>query len=113
MFSSRIALLVAASLASFAVAAPHEMGDIVNSCNTDAVQCCNQIFESGSEQSNFLHGILGTTISAITAQAGLACVPITGIGIGSGAQCSSQPVCCSDNHMNGLIVIGCNPININ
>ncbi|KAH8822417.1 hypothetical protein DL96DRAFT_1560024 [Flagelloscypha sp. PMI_526] len=43
---------------------------------------------------------------------GLTCSPINIIGIGSNS-CSSQPVCCSDNNFNGVIAIGCSPININ
>ncbi|KAF9561680.1 fungal hydrophobin [Agrocybe pediades] len=118
MFFSRVALLVAASVASLVAAVPyggHHIGDnnIINSCNTGSVQCCNQVFEAGSEQSNWLHGLIGVALGAVNAQAGLACNPITAIGVGNGAQCTSQPVCCTGNHMNGLIAVGCNPININ
>ncbi|KAF9555388.1 hydrophobin-domain-containing protein [Agrocybe pediades] len=45
--------------------------------------------------------------------AGLSCNPITAIGVGSGGQCSSQPVCCTGNHMGGLVVVGCSPVNVN
>ncbi|KAH8822407.1 hypothetical protein DL96DRAFT_1714726 [Flagelloscypha sp. PMI_526] len=43
---------------------------------------------------------------------GLDCSPINVIGNG-GNSCSSQPVCCSNNKFNGVIVIGCTPITIN
>ncbi|KAF9561683.1 fungal hydrophobin [Agrocybe pediades] len=103
-------------MATFAVAAPYFHPDghnIVDSCNTGAVQCCDQIFPAESEQANWLGGLVGATVGAITAGVGLSCVPITVIGVGSGGQCASQPVCCTENHMNGLVTLGCNPINVN
>ncbi|KAF9561698.1 fungal hydrophobin [Agrocybe pediades] len=96
--------------------APHHdqpSGDITNSCNSGPVQCCNQTFDAGSKESTFLHSAVGAVVGAVTAQAGVACNPITAIGVGSGGQCSSQPVCCTGNHMNGLVVVGCSPVNVN
>jgi len=61
---------------------------------------------------------------------GTGCTPITVIGTGSGSDCTQQPVCCSDNYFvriqpsfsiseflklllqNGLINVGCSPINL-
>ncbi|KAF4621619.1 hypothetical protein D9613_012583 [Agrocybe pediades] len=105
---SKIAILMTATMAALVVA-----GDINDSCNSGPIQCCNQVFGSGSKESNFLHSIVGAVVNPITAQAGLSCNPITAIGVGSGGQCSSQPVCCTGNHMGGLVVVGCSPVNVN
>ncbi|KAL1720117.1 hypothetical protein EV715DRAFT_250828 [Schizophyllum commune] len=42
---------------------------------------------------------------------GVQCSPLSVIGVG-GNSCSSQVACCSNNTYNGLINIGCVPINI-
>ncbi|KAH7919096.1 hypothetical protein BV22DRAFT_1041221 [Leucogyrophana mollusca] len=43
---------------------------------------------------------------------GIACSPVTGGGTGAGCEVNQQPVCCTDNTFNGLINVGCSPINI-
>ncbi|KAF4610017.1 hypothetical protein D9613_010527 [Agrocybe pediades] len=113
MFSTRVAVFIAASMAMFAAASPAFVGDIHDSCATGEFQCCDQIFDSDSEQGNWLAGLIGATVGAVTAQVGVSCVPVTVIGVGSGGQCQNQPVCCTQNPMNGLIVAGCNPIGAN
>ncbi|KAF8958716.1 hydrophobin, partial [Flammula alnicola] len=85
---------------------------IDNSCNTGPVQCCNQLMDSKSEQATLLASLIGLDLGAITGQVGAQCSPITAIGVGSGASCSSQPVCCSNNSFNGLIAVGCSPVNL-
>ncbi|KAF9533293.1 hydrophobin, partial [Crepidotus variabilis] len=83
-----------------------------NSCNTGPVQCCNDVHQSNSNTANLIHQVFGINIP-VTGNVGTQCSPITAVGVGSGAQCSSQPVCCENNHYEGLIVVGCTPININ
>ncbi|EGN97249.1 hypothetical protein SERLA73DRAFT_17726, partial [Serpula lacrymans var. lacrymans S7.3] len=85
-------------------------------CNTGPIQCCNSV-ENVSFINDItfrLSGFLGSLgiLGPITGQIGLNCNPITGIGAGLGPQCTSQPVCCTDAHFNGLINVGCSPINI-
>ncbi|PBK98610.1 hypothetical protein ARMGADRAFT_584951 [Armillaria gallica] len=58
-----------------------------------------------------LLGLLGVVLSDVTALVGITCTPITIVGVGSTA-CSQQTVCCQNNTFNGLIAIGCVPINI-
>ncbi|KAF9553997.1 fungal hydrophobin, partial [Agrocybe pediades] len=60
-----------------------------------------------------LHRLLGVVVDPIAAQAGLSCVPISAVGVGAGGECDSQLVCCANNHMRGLVVVGCSPINVN
>ncbi|KAF8063362.1 POH2 hydrophobin [Lyophyllum atratum] len=81
-------------------------------CNTGPIQCCNSVQSASAPAVALLAGLLGIVISDITALVGLTCTPITVIG-GSGNSCSAQPVCCTNNDFDGLIVIGCSPVNIN
>ncbi|KAF9043362.1 hydrophobin [Panaeolus papilionaceus] len=107
---SKVALFTAATMAVFVAAAPSPQGGINNSCNTGPVQCCNSLFEAEDEHITDLAALLGVATGAITGQAGLNCSPITLIGLGSGAKCTTQPVCCTDNKFNGLINFGCSPV---
>ncbi|KAJ3512144.1 hypothetical protein NLJ89_g3695 [Agrocybe chaxingu] len=59
-----------------------------------------------------LLGLLGLVVQPINAIVGLTCNPISVIGIG-GNSCTAQPVCCQNNSFNGLIAIGCTPVNLN
>ncbi|KAG2134778.1 hydrophobin [Suillus clintonianus] len=81
-------------------------------CNTGSIQCCESTAKSG--HSNILDELLellhihipvGTTC-------GMSCSPISVVGGGSGAHCNQEPVCCENNSYNGLVNIGCSPINI-
>ncbi|KAF8154960.1 fungal hydrophobin-domain-containing protein [Crassisporium funariophilum] len=109
---SKIALFAAASMAVFVAAAPTP-GGIQNSCNTGPVQCCNSTMDGESEQFNAITALLGIVTGPVTGQVGVNCTPLTVVGLGSGASCTQQPVCCEGNNFNGLIVIGCSPTNIN
>ncbi|KAK0218794.1 hydrophobin-251 [Armillaria fumosa] len=81
------------------------------SCNTGSVQCCKSVQDASSSPIQSLLGLLNIPIGDITAQVGLTCSPITLIGLGT-TQCVNQPVCCTGNNFNGLIALGCTPINI-
>ncbi|KAF8961856.1 fungal hydrophobin-domain-containing protein [Flammula alnicola] len=84
---------------------------ISNSCNTGSVHCCNSVEQSNSSNVGLVAGLLGLVLPA-NVLVGLTCSPLSGVGVG-GNSCSQQPVCCENNHFNGLIVVGCSPININ
>ncbi|THU98558.1 hydrophobin-domain-containing protein [Dendrothele bispora CBS 962.96] len=81
-------------------------------CNTGPVQCCNSIQSASSSTATSLLGLLGIILQDLNVLVGINCTPINVIGIG-GNSCSSQPVCCENNQFEGLISIGCTPININ
>ncbi|KDR72920.1 hypothetical protein GALMADRAFT_142629 [Galerina marginata CBS 339.88] len=113
---SKIALFAAASMAVFVAAAPApggSEGGVYNSCNTGPVQCCNSLVESDSQEGTWLTALVGIAVGTVTGQVGANCTPITLIGTGKGASCTSSPVCCSNNSFNGLVAIGCSPVNIN
>ncbi|KAF8837582.1 fungal hydrophobin [Paxillus ammoniavirescens] len=111
--STLVHLLV--GFAAIASAAPGSQALVARDnqaqCNTGPIQCCNQLFTAGSASANSLG--LGDALAGITGLLGTGCTPITVIGTGSGSSCSAQPVCCTGNAQNGLVNIGCTPININ
>jgi len=112
MFSKIYAVasaLAALTLATFTMAAPCSTQ---SACDTGSQSCCNSLQDANDPSLSTLLGSLGLDLSGIVGQVGLTCSPITGIGAGAGASCSQQPVCCTNDTFNGLIAIGCTPINI-
>ncbi|KAF5348028.1 hypothetical protein D9758_010050 [Tetrapyrgos nigripes] len=103
--------LTVAALASLAAATPLEVRQ-AGQCNTGPIQCCNSVQSSNTGLVSGLLGLLGVVLGGVTAQVGVTCTPITVIG-GGGNSCTAQPVCCENNSFNGIIAIGCSPININ
>ncbi|KAF9461029.1 fungal hydrophobin [Collybia nuda] len=83
-------------------------------CNTNNLRCCNSKQESDSLTGpvSALLTTLGINLSALTGVVGLGCSPLTLLG-GGGSSCTAQPVCCSNNSFNGVVAIGCTPINVN
>ncbi|TFK32895.1 fungal hydrophobin-domain-containing protein [Crucibulum laeve] len=80
---------------------------------TGSVQCCNSTQDS-SQLTSTLIGLLttlGVSASGLTALVGVTCAPITVIGVG-GDSCNSQAVCCTNNNFNGVVALGCTPVNL-
>ncbi|KAF5338120.1 hypothetical protein D9758_015373 [Tetrapyrgos nigripes] len=102
--------LTVTALATLAAATPLEVRQ--GQCNTGPIQCCNSVQSANHGIVPSLLRLLGVVLGDVTAQVGLTCNPITVIG-GGGNSCTSQPVCCQNNSFNGIIAIGCTPININ
>ncbi|KAG2347183.1 hydrophobin-1 precursor [Suillus weaverae] len=81
-------------------------------CSTGSIQCCESVDKSGHGSSlDELLSLLNLNIPDET-PCGTSCSPISLFGGGSGANCNQEPVCCEDNSYNGLVNIGCSPINI-
>ncbi|KAF8187192.1 hydrophobin-251 [Pholiota molesta] len=106
---SKLALFTAASMAVFVAAAP---ANIYDSCNTGPVQCCNHLQSSDTPGFSELLSLVGVSLSGITGQVGVTCTPISVIGGGASSDCTAQPVCCSNNNFNGVVALGCSPINV-
>ncbi|KIM39573.1 hypothetical protein M413DRAFT_47415, partial [Hebeloma cylindrosporum] len=83
-----------------------------NQCNTGPIHCCNSLQSASSSNVIGLFSLIGTVVEAPDTLVGTNCSPVTTLGTGSASSCSSQPVCCTNNHFNGLIVVGCTPINL-
>ncbi|THV02181.1 fungal hydrophobin [Dendrothele bispora CBS 962.96] len=101
-------LLVATAFVSFVAAATVPAGQ----CNTGPVQCCDSVQDANSDAATALFHKLGITAESVTGQVGITCSPVSVIGVG-GNSCSAQPVCCQNNNFNGLVALGCTPINVN
>ncbi|EAU87424.1 CoH1 [Coprinopsis cinerea okayama7 len=103
------------ALATLAVAAPAPTDPTPippSQCNTGPIQCCNTVTQASNPVAGLLLGLLGIVLQDLNVLVGLTCSPISIIGL-PGNSCNAQPVCCQNNNFNGLIAIGCTPININ
>ncbi|KAK0184039.1 hydrophobin [Armillaria mellea] len=81
-------------------------------CGTNGTtQCCNSV-QNVSLSVLLLVDAKSEQIGDLTADVGMTCSPITVIGAG-GTSCTTQTVCCNNNTFNGLVALGCTPININ
>ncbi|TFK58454.1 fungal hydrophobin [Pluteus cervinus] len=78
-------------------------------CNTGPIQCCNSVESVCTTLPLF--GLLGIVLSDIDVLVGITCTPITVIGV-SGNSCTAQPVCCENDTFNGVVAIGCTPVNL-
>ncbi|KIJ29215.1 hypothetical protein M422DRAFT_269395 [Sphaerobolus stellatus SS14] len=105
----KFALALPVAFGLLAVAAPSPQYG-VSQCNTGKASCCNTVQDASSGPVSTLLGLLGIVAAGITGQVGLGCTPISVIGVGQGANCAQQAVCCTGNNFNGLINVGCTPI---
>ncbi|KAF8054235.1 hydrophobin-251 [Lyophyllum atratum] len=87
-------------------------GPTNSQCNTGDIQCCNSVQSADDQSIAGLLGFLGIALQGLTGQVGVTCNPISVIGI-DGNSCTSQPVCCTDNSFNGVVALGCTPLNVN
>ncbi|KAG6835099.1 hypothetical protein H0H93_004839 [Arthromyces matolae] len=102
---ARLSAAILLALPLFAVAQ--------TSCSTQNQQCCNSVQDATSPGvAEIVHSLLGVAVEDVTAQVGLTCTPISVLAI-SGVSCNQQTVCCENNNFNGLVALGCTPINLN
>ncbi|KAK0470645.1 hydrophobin 2 [Armillaria novae-zelandiae] len=80
-------------------------------CSSGNMQCCQSVQSGSSSAVGLLLGLLNVVLSDVTALVGITCTPITIVGLNSNS-CNQQTVCCQNNTFNGIIAIGCVPINI-
>ncbi|KAK7054480.1 hypothetical protein VNI00_003678 [Paramarasmius palmivorus] len=106
-----LSLAALASLASLAAAMPLGGGP-TSQCDVGELQCCDNMAKAGDPKAKKLIDLLQIVVQDVNVPVGLNCDPITGIGV-SGTSCAAQPVCCEDNNFNGVIALGCSPINVN
>ncbi|KAJ8587356.1 hypothetical protein M405DRAFT_794251, partial [Rhizopogon salebrosus TDB-379] len=88
------------SITSFAILAiatslPHVRG--ARECNTGNLECCGRV--ETVDQYNKIAGLLGLIpiIGHVIGDVGIDCTPISVIGLGQGATCAQEPVCCSND----------------
>ncbi|PPQ73245.1 hypothetical protein CVT26_015055 [Gymnopilus dilepis] len=104
----------ALAASSFAFAKPilDRRDTLANECTTGTLQCCNSVQKGNNSTVALLFGLLGVVNPDPNGLVGVTCSPLSVIGVG-GSSCSAQPVCCTGNSFNGLLVLGCTPVNIN
>ncbi|KAG2140577.1 hydrophobin, partial [Suillus clintonianus] len=107
-----VRILSITSLALLAIATPLSLRDS-SQCDTGNIQCCDRT-QPVDQYNNNATMFGGIPIAAdVLGDVGIDCTPITIIGLfASGANCFQQPVCCSNETYDGVINIGCTPINI-
>jgi len=108
---AKLALL---ALATAAIASPLERRNAppASSCTTGTVDCCNSVESAGGPTASKLLALLGVVVQDVNVLVGITCTPITVIGAGSGASCSSQAVCCDNDSFHGVVAIGCTPVDL-
>ncbi|KAF4581591.1 hypothetical protein EYR40_009874 [Pleurotus pulmonarius] len=100
-----------AAVAAVAVASPLAARTDSYECSTGPVKCCNNMESHQSAKADLIASLLSLDLGGITGQLSLQCSPVASL-LGGGPKCSGQTVCCKDTKFNGLVNIGCTPINI-
>ncbi|KAL2004662.1 hypothetical protein VTN00DRAFT_3190 [Thermoascus crustaceus] len=109
--------LVSLTAALFAVAATAAPADRLlargEGCEANSEpHCCQTISDTKNSTIASTLSKYGVPPEMAKGPVGLACTPISTI-VTLGQRCNANTVCCSNNNYNGLINLGCNPININ
>ncbi|KAH7912641.1 fungal hydrophobin [Hygrophoropsis aurantiaca] len=107
MIASRFFALL--PLAALALAG----GSGTTQCNTGSASCCDSTQSAEDFSKTDLADSLGLSTGDVTGLVGLDCTPISVIGVGSGCKANQEPVCCTDNTFDGLVNMGCSPVNVN
>ncbi|KAF5315635.1 hypothetical protein D9611_004970 [Ephemerocybe angulata] len=112
MFARVTAATIALALAlPMAIASPTPLEARTDQCSTGPVQCCQTTHTVGSSGIGSLVGGLAL-VGSVGDLIGLTCSPLTLIGV-SGNSCTGQTVCCNNNNFNGVVALGCTPVNVN
>ncbi|KAF9235762.1 hydrophobin, partial [Melanogaster broomeanus] len=77
-------------------------------CDTGSISCCQQV-QTTDQATNVLTecGLLDVAAGIV----GLVGVDCTSV-LGTGCDAQQQPVCCTHNNFNGVVNLGCSPINL-
>ncbi|KAF5362899.1 hypothetical protein D9758_007102 [Tetrapyrgos nigripes] len=104
-----------AALATLAVATPtlDRRNKPASQCTTGPIQCCETVETVNlAERIIVLLGITSPILLDPTVLVGLTCTDIDVVGAG-GESCSATPACCQDHSFNGIIALGCVPVDLN
>ncbi|KAF9463583.1 fungal hydrophobin-domain-containing protein [Collybia nuda] len=80
-------------------------------CETGTLACCGTTQAANTPGLATTLGALGISLDGVTGLVGLTCAPLTVIGLATHS-CNAQPVCCTNNHFNVGVSLGCNAINV-
>ncbi|ETW84884.1 hydrophobin-like protein [Heterobasidion irregulare TC 32-1] len=81
-------------------------------CDTGPVQCCQSSGTAGDPGIASVLSLIGVVVEDLDVVVGVTCAPIDVVGLGSGATCDADPLCCEDNNFNSVVAIGCVPVNL-
>ncbi|KAG1727833.1 fungal hydrophobin [Suillus lakei] len=70
-------------------------------------------YDSTAAKNAFKQAGLVDVAAVANAFVGLDCSGISVVGTSSGCEANQEPLCCEDNSYNGLVNLGCTPINVN
>jgi len=110
---SKLAIVATTVFAALAVAAPAPAAwnGPSGQSSTGSQQCCNSVQKADSPQASKLLGALGLQVAA-DLLVGITCSPISIAAIAGGSSCSQQPVSCNNDNFNGIVALGCTPLNV-
>ncbi|KAK0213253.1 hydrophobin-251 [Desarmillaria ectypa] len=108
---SRISTFTVVALVAYAAATKTTTTVTGGKCNSGSLQCCKSVQDPSSSAAQSAFGVASIPIGSVTADVGLACDPITVVGLGT-TQCDNQPACCENNNYNGVVALGCTPVNL-
>ncbi|KAF4621440.1 hypothetical protein D9613_000152 [Agrocybe pediades] len=108
----KLASALAFATLAAATVTPARRNEPASQCSTGGLQCCNSAQSASTASVASLLGLLGIAVGSVTGLVGLNCSPLSVIGVG-GNSCSAQPVCCTNNSFNGLVALGCTPVDLN
>jgi len=76
-------------------------------CDTGSLTCCQSTVAASNPGASVttLLGLLGIVTGDLTGLIGLTCT--------ANVNCNQQAVCCTNDSFNGLVAIGCTPVNVN
>ncbi|KAJ2935429.1 hypothetical protein H1R20_g1664, partial [Candolleomyces eurysporus] len=112
-FARFFSIVATTSLFLSATAAPHS-GSPADQCNGGSAVCCNdvQLHDAIDVRISALLGLLGIEIGGLKDFISSGCSAINLPILGSSSECSPhQQLCCQNNFYNGLVTVGCAPIN--
>ncbi|RDW56674.1 hypothetical protein BP6252_14060 [Coleophoma cylindrospora] len=109
-FSYSLGLLLTST---FVTAAPSPQLSLTSrsQCSSGIAVCCSSIVAATDQAVGAITAILGVLLPSTDINVGLSCSPITVVGTGS-SDCAGQPACCGNDNFNGLMSIGCIPIQL-
>ncbi|KAF5377897.1 hypothetical protein D9615_006824 [Tricholomella constricta] len=80
-------------------------------CSSGNQQCCDSVQSSDDANVAALLSSLSIPIQDVNVPIGINCIPVSAFGV-AGTSCNTQTVCCENNNFNGVVAIGCTPINV-
>ncbi|KAF8204665.1 hydrophobin-319 [Pholiota molesta] len=105
-----LSALTALAIVTLAVATPARRNDAppASECNTGSVQCCDSTSTASNPVTALLLGSLGIPIGSVTGIIGLTCSPsLASASVARPARLLHQQL------FNGVVALGCTPVNLN